>query len=499
MLLVMNYRRGTALGVGLVAIISWIIAPFASALSVIPTVVLDDSPLFITAYQRSTAGLQFVQLYNDGDEPLDISQWRLQNESGQALALSNIHGWLRPKTHVIASLPDVVGGASASIAAPLTFGTAAKLSVVPPTGSGYKQVDYELKAAGSSVWKRPTTTTGYSSSTTSFTAVTDQALFDDGWYEAPVQPAIEIVEIYPYASDCGPHDTSVLCGDYIKLHNPYGQAISLDDFALRTNSSSSSRTSSNTFSLDGIVIPAGGYQTVWQTDAGTRISLTNSGGYVWLEDTWGIQTYAPEVRYESAGSAQQGFAWAQKDDSSWAWTGSPQPLGANVFPVVLAATDNVLAECPAGKYRNPETNRCRTIEEAVNALAACPEGQYRNPDTNRCKATTTTASASLTPCKEGQERNPATNRCRSIASAVAELIPCDEGYERNPATNRCRKSIPLTTAASVAQAAQAPGANNNALPWVIGVAAVGALGYGLYEWRHELGAAASGLAKRFKK
>lgn len=495
----MKRTRGTALGVGLMAIIAWITAPFASALNVTPTVFLGDSPLLVTAYQRTTSGLQFVQLYNDGNEPLDISQWRITNESSQLLMLGNIEGLLRPKTHIIASLPGVVTGASASIEALLTFSAVAKLSVVPPVGSSYKQVEYELKAAGGSVWKRTTTTTGYSSSTTSFTAVVDQALFDDGWYLPPAQPGVEIVEIYPYASSCGPHDVSVLCGDYIKLHNPSQQELSLDDFVLRTDSSSSNRTSSNTFSLDGITIPAGGFYAVWQNNQGARISLTNSGGYVWLEDAWGIENYAPEVKYEAAGSGQQGFAWAQKPDGTWAWTSSPQPLGANVFPIVLAAEVDTLAECPDGKYRNPETNRCRTIEEAVNALAACPEGQYRNPDTNRCKATATAAAASLTPCKEGQERNPATNRCRSIASAVAELIPCDEGYERNPATNRCRKVQPLTNTASVGEAAQAAGANNAALPWVIGMAAIGALGYGIYEWRHELSAAASGILKRFKK
>mgnify|MGYP003439657141 CR=1 FL=1 len=494
----MNLKRGLALGVGLLLFFEALVAPFAGALTVTPTVMLDDSPLFITAYARTSAGLQFVQLYNDGDVPLNVNDWKVTNELAQPLVISNVNGWLAPKTHVIASLPGVVVGASATIAA-LSFGSSAKLSVVPPSSSGYKQVEYELKAAGTTVWRRTTTTTGYSSSTTSFTAYAEQSLFDDGWYVAPLQPALDIVEIYPYASDCAPQDQSVLCGDYVKLFNSSAQDLLLDDYVLRTDSSSSTRTSSNTLSLDGVSVPAGQYHTVWLTDGGTRMNLTNSGGYIWLEDKWELMTYQPVTRYESAGTDQQGYAWAKKADGTWAWTSSPQPLSANNFPVVLAAETDVLAECPAGKYRNPETNRCRTIEEAVNALATCSEGQIRNPDTNRCRSIATTAVASLTPCKEGQERNTETNRCRSIASAVAELMPCDEGYERNPATNRCRKVLQsLSTPASVAEAISNP-ENNAALPWVLLVASMGVAGYGVYEWRSEITGGFSRLVARFKK
>lgn len=44
----------------------------------------------------------------------------------------------------------------------------------------------------------------------------------------------------------------------------------------------------------------------------------------------------------------------------------------------------------------------------------------------------------LKPCKDGQYRSEETNRCRNIVSDVINLVPCAEGQERNPATNRCR-------------------------------------------------------------
>ena len=148
-----------------------------------------------------------------------------------------------------------------------------------------------------------------------------------------------------------------------------------------------------------------------------------------------------------------------------------------------------LVECPSGKYRSPETNRCRAIEEAVNELASCPEGQSRNPATNRCRsvAAPSSVSASLVPCGEGQERNPLTNRCRSIASAVAELLPCDEGYERNPSTNRCRK-IPLSDVPLAAypvepmkQTAQSMG-----MWWAVAGILAAASAYAVWEWRREI-------------
>jgi len=479
----MKAARRAVLGVGL-SLLAMLVSPLPSfALSTTPTKTLIESPLLITMYQHDSAGLGFVQLYNDGDEALQLSDWKLTNENGVILGMHNTPGgWVAPKTHVVASITDKVTSASVTIA-PLAFTAEAKLLVIPPEESNYKQVEYDLKPAGGTVWRRSTTTTGYSSSTTSFSAFSSAEIFDDGLYSVPENPNIKIVEIYPYASDCSPHDESVLCGDYVKLYNPTTSAITLDDYTLRTDSGSAKRTSTNTVTLDGIIIGPGAYHTVWLTDGDERLSLTNSGGYVWFEDKYGLEDYElTTVKYESAGSSEQGYSWMKDDNESWTWTMTPQPTGVNVLSV-LQETEQI-AECSVGKYRNPETNRCRSIEEAVNALAVCAEGQYRSPETNRCRLTTSTTGVTLTPCKEGQERNPATNRCRSIASALAELLPCDEGYERNPATNRCRKSV-VATGQPATTVAAAP-VSGSSLNWVLGLATVGALGYGIYEWRSEI-------------
>lgn len=252
----------------------------------------------------------------------------------------------------------------------------------------------------------------------------------------PLDESLRIVEIYPYASICSPFDESVLCGDYVKLQNTGADVIIVDDLVLRTNYYGDERSTSNTFTLVGDIQP-GETLIVNTQDKGGNMTLGNGSGYVWLEDKWGLEKYTSSVVvYDEAGIGGQGYAYAVNDKGEWLWTTTPSPMGENVIiaPIVT------VAECPDGKYRSPETGRCRTIEEAVNAMTACEEGYERNPTTNRCRKLVSVAAATLTPCLEGQERNPATNRCRSIAHAVAELLPCDEGYERNPATHRCRKA-----------------------------------------------------------
>ncbi len=486
----------------------------------------SEPQLYVSAYQRSDDGLslKFVQLYNNSSAPIDVSQWGLYvgdvKPENKLDFASSRSGWLEPNTHVIASLQGIVDGATYTFASsPLVTTTPDKatMMLVPPAGMGLRSVNYDLKFTKLSttknayyeIWQRNQTTTGYSSTTTSFTALpaamtephyaSGVSLFDNGLYTVPAAPAMHIVEIYPYASDCDPFDTSVLCGDYVKIkvNDP---TADLSQYVLRSDSNSSSRTSSNTFALDSTTPNAEGYITLYLTDAKGRISLTNSGGYIWLEDRYGLVNYRETMtRYAGAGSSQQGWSYALGGDGTWQWTSTPQPLADNVITVPVVAPE--VKSCPAGQYRSPETNRCRAIEEAVNALATCPEGQYRNPDTNRCKSVTATATASLVPCGEGQERNPATNRCRSIASAVAELIPCDEGYERNPATNRCRKVLGTSTVApSLVQPAQASPATAASLltnPYAIGaVVALGGVGYALYEWRSEI---SSGLKKLTSK
>lgn len=448
-----------------------------------------NAPVMITGYQTSNAAQNIVavELYNDGDNPINLADWSmdivLKDTAHVSVAAATTHtGWFLPGEHVVYAATGITTF-SLTLAKQLTTITTIEFQYTGPDQS-YKPATATIKDTTDVPFFRTYTTTGYSTAAQPFLATPARAFYDDGLYVPPTNLAgLRIVEIYPYSSDCAPNDTSVFCGDYIKLANMGSADISLDDLVLRTDSSSATRTSSNTFTLAGTLQP-GEFVTVTKTDAGTNLSLTNSGGYVWLEDVSGLAQYADTMtKYEAAGTSEQGYAYALADSSTWGWTTTPEPGAKNIITAPVVAT----AECPDGKYRNPDTGRCRTIEEAVNALSVCEEGYERSTVTNRCRKIATTATATLTPCLEGQERNPTTNRCRSIASVVAELLPCEDGYERNADTHRCRKVTATTMPTAAFPVAPVKVlASDTAGWWAFGAVLALAFGYGAWEWRSEI-------------
>lgn len=260
--------------------------------------------------------------------------------------------------------------------------------------------------------------------------------------------------------------------EFIEIYNPTASNIQLEGCGLEFDQ--------KVFQLSGVL---GSNQYRAYDDSQTGIILPNAaGGAVTLITT----TAEAVVQYPAD----------MKDNQSWAFVGGtwqastmPTPHAANQLPAVAAAAtgDTELTPCEAGKYRNPETNRCKSLDTAGGDLTPCKAGQIRNPATNRC-ASALTASSTLTPCSAGQERNPATNRCRSVVAAASTLKPCDPGEERNPETNRCKKAAGATsTSANTSpQNAAAGEPKSNTNYWAMGAVASGALGYGVYEYRTDL-------------
>ena len=457
----------------------------------LPAAVTDK--VIVSALYEQSDRLVFLELQNISTAAVDVSGWQIvfkvQGNSIETAVPFPSQGFMLADSYVAFVDSSVVGlGAFSFDGTSLGLTATNKLEYI-------RLVDAELNMKHTTIvdstvtgfttkwWSRESTGfSGYFS--LDFTGHTSDAIIrHTPLYQKPTaEESFRIVEVYSRSKDCSPLDESWWCYDYIKLFIPESQ-VGVDAFVLRTDSSSSESTVANTFSL-----PSGqeGYVTIRVRDDGLPMEI-NSSGYVWLEDMTGT-AHGLAVHY-SAGEAEQGASWALgSDGTTWLWSTTPTPSGANVITLPV----EIVVTCSAGKYLNPETGRCRTIEEAVNELAACPEGQYRNATTNRCRQLVATASATLASCGEGQERNPLTNRCRSIASAVAELIPCDEGYERNPATNRCRKVTGATLAAAAGGGGIEGGTAEQQNPysmwgWALaGIAGTGAVGYGVYEWRHEI-------------
>lgn len=320
--------------------------------------------------------------------------------------------------------------------------------------------------------------------------------FSDALYNPPNTTQLQIVEILPNARSCSPTDASLDCNDYIKLYNPTSAFIDASTYRLRTDSGGTKSSATNTFTLATIIAP-GGYAMVTARDNGEAISITNNGGYAWLEDAYGVQVYRETmVAYPDASiAAGKGNSWAlDTKDTTWKWM-MPAPNQVNYWPPEATGKGSesvaALADCGPGKERNPETNRCRNIVSTDgSSLTLCKAGQERNPDTNRCRSVSV-ASSSLKPCDTGQIRNSTTNRCKAVASA-STLTPCKAGQERNPETNRCRKAALTSKDLSAVKDVESSTKANMKGWWLTGAAILVAMAYGVYEWRQD-------IAQRFAK
>lgn len=271
--------------------------------------------------------------------------------------------------------------------------------------------------------------------------------------------------------------------EFIEIYNPNDSAVELSGYVIDLGS-----LAKKSYTFTSGEIAPGQYITVSDTQSG--IILPNTSGSVRLIAPAG-NTVSEPAMYSAP---PEGLSWSFLEDE-WAFTNQVTSGEANKPSLVVDAEDDkpaevistVLAPCPAGKVRNPETNRCRLIPLAVEDPASCPEGQFRNPATNRCKSVAV-ESGSLTPCKEGQERNPETNRCRSVAAASKTLVPCEQNEERNPETNRCKKKSDSEIGSSLSSVKDVYVQQSRmSLNFVlVGALLTCAVAYVGYEWRHEL-------------
>ncbi len=262
--------------------------------------------------------------------------------------------------------------------------------------------------------------------------------------------------------------------EYIELYNPNNREVNLKGYKLELWPL---YVKSYTV-LDQLLAP---FSYVALPDSLTGLVLPNTTASVRLTAPAGNVVSETDAYNDPKDDA----VWALIDEI-WQYSTIPTPGAPNLKAVISAVGGgNDIELCPEGKFRNPETNRCKNIESGSTELTPCKASQERNPETNRCRSVVTNA-GTPTPCKAGQERNPETNRCRSVLSSASTLAPCKTGQERNPETNRCR-SIAGASDVVKAKVHDIPSETLNGSNWlIIGGLTTGALSYAVYEWRHEI-------------
>ena len=277
--------------------------------------------------------------------------------------------------------------------------------------------------------------------------------------EAPIYHAVQITELLP-----DPGSPKLDSQDeYIELYNPHDFAVDLSGYVLNSGSPSSSQQ----FPMNGVILQPQEYRVFYSV--ATSLNLVNSSpGQAWLT--------APNFVRVSETPA---YPANMGENKAWALISGTWQVSSNLTPAAANAAAVVEAEPTAVSEPEPEAE-----------AEPCPAGKFRNPETNRCK-NIEVAAAELTPCSPGQRRNPDTNRCRSITATSSTLTACQSGYERNPETNRCRKIAAVKGTSTDAAAGSAAKSKLNYA--IIGSVSVLVLAYAVYEYRKDILAAYSRL------
>ena len=503
----------------------------------------DDSPLLITAYglEGNTAeGVSFIEIYNTSKELIALNDWSFSvdwtmvDNSAEdttlepfsmpiapAVAKDTEKIYLQPKQFAAISFANAVDSASLQVSSELFGASGTFVSQLSLSSENTEPYVVQSSSAVGGIRFLGETSTGYTSTGAYYQYPNSKiraelTLYDGGLYQlgvnAPLEFPLAPVEILANPIACAPLNGSVRCRDYVKFYNNLDMPIDFDEVTLNIGS----LTSSKQIPLAGTVKP-GQYIVFSQIADGANISISNSGGYVWLSDRYGVSTYKSTVtQYADASSAtRKGQSWALIQ-GVWQWS-NPSPASQNEpLPPLSCAADQFLNKetgrcnniagvssltpCRSDQYRSNETNRCRLKTSLATSLTPCAANQYRNLTTNRCRLIATTTS-SLKPCAANQYRSTETNRCRLIASTASSLKPCLKNQYRSPETNRCRKKPITEVLGAKFPVEKVPGgAASSKVGWVA-FAGVGslALGYGVWEWRRELGGAGARIKRFFVK
>jgi len=497
----------------------------------------NSSGVLITQIQAGGIGAatqEYIVLYNNSTEDVDISGWCLTNKTNAHIACFNAPGssyrtYLPAFRHAVivsaafgATLP--VGAASLTYV-PLSqssgsiTGSTDTISLIDHMGTVIDRhswttalaagMQYERHGSGSplvyqdtdalSDWMVSVPGVLAQNEVQVDMAIVDACLNIEGiQLSPPVDTEIdalgncvprEIIQLN--MSEILPNAIGADTGqEFIEVFNPNTFAVDLSGYALYVGPNFENKYN---FPAGSIIEPLA-YRSFSNTEI--PFTLLNSSGRVGigLSDSPAIMSETPSYT-----DPKEGQSWASID-GAWAYTNRPTPGLKNILMAedsVDIASSSTPQPCAANQFRSPETNRCRLITTVGAAVTACKNGQYRSEETNRCRNIASDVHA-VTACDVGEERNLETNRCRKVA-VLSVSAACKEGQERNPDTNRCRTAVKMPSAEYGVLGAKA----KNGGDWYV-FAAVGgvlllAVGYAIWEWREEIKKFTAGFFRRIRR
>lgn len=444
----------------------------------------------------TTASQEFIEVFNPTADAITVNGWQLQyvSASGKTTTtLATLSGSLAAQEYMLASFNNYITTADVTFGdvngSGLLASSAGHVQIVDTTDSVIDCVSWgttasaipkcdwsKIAPASNQTLQRPISSNSYD---TSLGVVVGSVIPPQaGGLSVPppsgpvTYPQVQITELLPNPKPPLTDENN----EYIELYNPNETSVNLKDYVLQTGENNSYH-----YTFPSTIIESHQYIAFYSKD--THISLSNTTSRARL-----LAPNGSEISITpSYTSLAENEAWALID-GQWQATARPTPNDANIASAISTTNSapvpqtKSVDQCPAGKYRNPATGRCKTLVQST-APTPCQPGQQRSLITNRCKATSKASTPAIAVCKAGYLRNSTTNRCRKITTP-AKSANCKAGYERNAQTNRCRK-ITLTRANSHPAAENTKSATSKLTAKIILGVIVATIIYGSYEYRTE--------------
>lgn len=297
-----------------------------------------NGPFVISAYGFTGPNLTYIQLFNTSTGVASLDDWAvtvaLKSAMTEVKEHTLLHGMVAPKQHIVVAIPGMIShhALDLSIFVPLDstgqIGSVGLRSPQPdfldeaaivPTINASTIREQTPNGSMFHVRRSPSTSTGNTYlSSYGFTSTAEGMMSDDLYVPPPNQP-LSIVEVYADASTCGPFDVQSGCADYVKVYNSSSAQVDMSEFRIRTGAFGQTASASNTAVMSGILQP-GRY-------AAFNLSLSGTGSWVWLEDSYGIRSYESSLIQYPSSSEAEGQAWSFDTETvEWKWTPELSPF-----------------------------------------------------------------------------------------------------------------------------------------------------------------------------
>lgn len=478
----------------------------------------------IQAGGSSAATQEFISLYNNSSQEVDLSGWCLANKSNLKFACITVEPnqsrYVAPYAYAVvasssfaASLPTAHFAAiyvpSSQSSGSITGG-GDTISLIDHLGVVVDQHTWTVSIAGGSHFERRTLQGAPLLYQDSDKAI-DWSVLASGPAQIDATKLEELIvdvclniegtqPTLPIGMQIDEHNACVMRvimklditeilpnaigvdegNEFIELYNPNNEVVDLSKYELFIGPEFNTMYDFPT----GSMIQARAYLSFSNSAIAFGLLNSSSRALLALKDGFVVSEVAA---YKDP---KDGMSWAFIE-GIWQYTNYPTPGAVNVAMVIgeEGVTDGMSGSaksCVINQYRSLETNRCRLLTTLGTTVTPCKDGQYRSEETNRCRNIATDAKT-VTPCDEDEVRNAATNRCRKIVSASTAPAACKEGQERSPETNRCRTVKTMSAVGYGVLGAKTEGGGNWYALAVVGGVLLLALGYGIWEWHDEIG------------